>query len=103
MYSLGFSDKYRILLSRYPPLDQKSSYINAIQVDGFRAPAKYIVTQQPMPNTLGDFWRMVVEHRSSLIISLNDIDLKNKVRCLFLLIELRSTSFYYIFIFLLID
>lgn len=69
----------RIFLSRYPIEDASSSYINAVIVDGFCSPARYIATQNPLPNTLGDFWRLVVERRSTVIISLNDIDPTDEV------------------------
>lgn len=69
----------RIFISRYPLDDESSSYINAVLVDGFSSPGRYIVTQQPLPNTLGDFWRLVAEKNSTVIISLNDINLKDGV------------------------
>lgn len=74
------SDKnYQISLRCYPYTDESSSYINAVQVDGFRSPGRYIVSQQPLPNTVGDFWRMVWERQCTVIISLNEIDPKEKV------------------------
>ncbi|KAG5885352.1 hypothetical protein JTB14_035157 [Gonioctena quinquepunctata] len=74
---------YRVYLSQYPNGDESASYINAVFVDGFRNPGQYIVTQQPMPNTLGDFWRMVLERSCTVIVSLNTIDLKDKTVCKF--------------------
>ncbi|KAJ8962467.1 hypothetical protein NQ314_005702 [Rhamnusium bicolor] len=73
--------QHQIYLARYPLQDGRSSYINAIQVDGFRNPGRYIVTQQPMPNTLGDFWRLVAERKSTLIISLNEINQDDEQLC----------------------
>ncbi|XP_060520654.1 receptor-type tyrosine-protein phosphatase delta-like isoform X2 [Cylas formicarius] len=64
----------RVYLSPYPPSDLTSSYINAVRVDGFCQPGRFIVTQQPMPNTLGDFWRLVVQRKCNIIISLHEID-----------------------------
>ncbi|RZB89873.1 Y phosphatase domain containing protein, partial [Asbolus verrucosus] len=73
----------RVFITRYPPEDETSSYINAIKVDGFRSPGRFIVTQQPMPNTLGDFWRLVDENYISVIISLNEVNPKDKTSCHF--------------------
>ncbi|RZC38749.1 receptor-type tyrosine-protein phosphatase F-like [Asbolus verrucosus] len=72
-----------IFLSRYPIDDNSSTYINAVTVDGFQSPERFIVTQQPMPNTLGDFWRLVSEKEVSVIMSLNEINLNNKSSCNF--------------------
>lgn len=66
-------------LEKYPEKDETSCYINAIRVAGYQSNERYIVTQQPMPNTLNDFWRMVIQQNVEVIISLNDINLKDKV------------------------
>jgi protein tyrosine phosphatase len=73
----------RVFITRYPTSDGTSSYINAVKVDGFRCPGRYIVTQQPMPNTLGDFWRLVEENNVSVVVSLNQVDPKDKTSCAF--------------------
>lgn len=36
-----------------------------------------------MPNTIGDFWRLVHEKEISVILSLNEIDLNNSSSCYF--------------------
>lgn len=75
-----FSDGYgRTYITRYPVEDESSSYINAIQVDGFRNLHKFIVTQQPLPNTVGDFWRLVAETDAAVIVSLHEIDETDEV------------------------
>ncbi|KAK9883918.1 hypothetical protein WA026_004860 [Henosepilachna vigintioctopunctata] len=76
-------NKCRIPLTRYPESDFSSSYINAIKVDGFRNPGRFIVTQTPMPNTLGDFWRLVMEQQTRVIISLNELNLDDETCCQF--------------------
>ncbi|XP_056638630.1 receptor-type tyrosine-protein phosphatase delta-like [Diorhabda sublineata] len=80
-----FSDivpkEYRVHITRYPYQDDTSSYINAVSVDGFRHRGRFIATQQPMPNTIGDFWRMVWEKSCTVIISLNTINVKDKSVC----------------------
>ncbi|KAL3266733.1 hypothetical protein HHI36_010894 [Cryptolaemus montrouzieri] len=72
-----------IQLPKYPASDDSSQYINAIKVDGYRCPERYIVTQQPMPNTLNDFWRLIVHKNIQAIISLNEINPKDKKSCFF--------------------
>lgn len=59
--------------------DGSFQYINAVYVDGFFKSNKYIVTQQPLPNTENDFWKLVFQKECSIVISLNEIDLNDKV------------------------
>ena len=76
-YMLGLSG--RVFLSRYPYEDENSEYINAVYVDGFRIKDQFVVTQFPLPSTVGDFWRLVAEKSISLIVVLNEVDEKIKV------------------------
>lgn len=59
--------------------NNKLHYINAAYVDGFYQSNKYIVIQQPLPNTQSHFWNLVAQKQCSVIISLNEINLKDKV------------------------
>ncbi|XP_045479500.1 uncharacterized protein LOC123684325 isoform X2 [Harmonia axyridis] len=72
-----------VILDRYPDEDLRSSYINAIKVDGYQCSQRFIVTQQPMSNTLNDFWRMIHQKNVRVIVSLNDINLKDMKSCTF--------------------
>lgn len=49
-----------------------SDYINANHIDGEIPSTEraYILTQAPLPATFGDFWRMVWEHNSPVIVML---------------------------------
>ena len=47
-----------------------SDYINASFVDGYRYRSAYIATQGPMTETVDDFWRMLFEHNSTIIVML---------------------------------
>lgn len=49
---------------------QGSDYINASFIDGYRYKNNYIATQGPLSNTFCDFWRMVYEHNSNIIVML---------------------------------
>lgn len=49
-------------------------YINAVLCDGFKQKGQFLVTQMPLDCTIEDFWHMVVRHRSSVIVMLNDCE-----------------------------
>ncbi|KAL1501415.1 hypothetical protein ABEB36_006738 [Hypothenemus hampei] len=56
-------------------------YINATYISQLSPYSpEYIVTQAPLPNTMGDFWAMIREHQVELIVCLlNDEELNNDV------------------------
>ena len=41
---------------------------------GYRRQRAFIVTQMPLPETIGDFWQMLYDHRSPSIVLLHDVD-----------------------------
>lgn len=51
-----------------------SNYIHANYVDGFDQIRKFIVTQEPMDNTLEDYWSMVWQTGTRVIVMLNGAD-----------------------------
>ncbi|CAS06641.1 protein tyrosine phosphatase, partial [Bracoviriform marginiventris] len=53
---------------------QKSNYIHANYVDGFEQVQKFIVTQEPMDNTLEDYWNMVWQTGTRVIVMLHGAD-----------------------------
>ncbi|CAH1775088.1 unnamed protein product [Owenia fusiformis] len=71
------SDRYRPYIST---VDGGTDYINAVYVYGYRTKDAYILTQMPLDETAGDFWRMMYDHHSSIIVMVNMLD-KNDMTC----------------------
>uniref|UniRef100_A0A6G1SL08 protein-tyrosine-phosphatase n=1 Tax=Aceria tosichella TaxID=561515 RepID=A0A6G1SL08_9ACAR len=73
-------DHSRVILT---PIDgiPGSDYINANFCDGYQKPNHYIATQGPLPNTVGDFWRMVWEQNSRTIVMMTQLEERGRVKC----------------------
>ncbi|XP_071951166.1 receptor-type tyrosine-protein phosphatase epsilon-like [Antedon mediterranea] len=57
--------------------DRGTDYINASFCDVYKKRNAYIVTQAPLAdpaNTTDDFWRLVFDYKSDVIVQLNDMD-----------------------------
>ncbi|KAJ1351926.1 hypothetical protein KIN20_008106 [Parelaphostrongylus tenuis] len=76
-YRVKCRDSSRVIL-RYPG-GATNTFIHANYVCGGPLFNKFIVTQAPMENTIGDFWRMVWQERASYIFML--ISRKDTERC----------------------
>jgi len=58
-----------------------SSYINASYVDGWNQKKAYIITQGPLPATVPDFWRMVWEENSGIILNTTSLEEGGAAKC----------------------
>ena len=49
-------------------------------LQGYNRPKEYIATQGPLPDTMGDFWRLVWQYDVPTIIMLTNLVEKDTVR-----------------------
>jgi len=65
------------------PIGENNEYINASWIHGEipNTQKKYIATQGPLEHTISDFWRMVWETNSSVIVMLTNIYENERIKC----------------------
>ncbi|KAI4891777.1 hypothetical protein NFI96_017333 [Prochilodus magdalenae] len=61
--------------------DEGSDYINANYIPGYKSPREYIATQGPLPETRNDFWKMVLQQNSHVIVMLTQCNERRRVKC----------------------
>ncbi|XP_013884058.1 receptor-type tyrosine-protein phosphatase delta isoform X8 [Austrofundulus limnaeus] len=71
-------DHSRVILSSVDGVPG-SDYINANYIDGYRRQNAYIATQGPLPETFGDFWRMVWEQHTANIVMMTKLEEKSRM------------------------
>ncbi|CAF4146963.1 unnamed protein product, partial [Rotaria magnacalcarata] len=49
-------------------------YINASFIEGYSHESSFIITQDPLMETIDEFWRMFLEHDSNTIVQLHTIE-----------------------------
>ncbi|KAM6990146.1 receptor-type tyrosine-protein phosphatase S isoform 4-T4 [Tautogolabrus adspersus] len=58
-----------------------SDYINSSYIDGYRQQRGYIATQGPLAETTEDFWRMLWEHNSTIVVMLTKLREMGREKC----------------------
>ncbi|XP_026471703.1 LOW QUALITY PROTEIN: tyrosine-protein phosphatase non-receptor type 4-like [Ctenocephalides felis] len=74
-------DCTRVILNNY----EGGNYINAnyvnMEISGTGIINRYIATQGPLSNTVADFWHMVLQSESRLIVMLTTVTERGRVKC----------------------
>ncbi|KAK0084224.1 hypothetical protein PV325_007436 [Microctonus aethiopoides] len=73
-------DHSRVCLSQIDG-DPTSDYINANFVDGYKQKNAFISTQGPLPKTCGDFWRMVWEQQTLVVVMTTRVIERGRTKC----------------------
>ena len=91
------ADKYRVVLKQGHPDYINASFVNVsltvsfirqlvnycllslVHFQSYKHKRAFIVTQNPMENTSGDFWKMVVERDCRAIVMLNPLEENGQV------------------------
>ncbi|PSN53142.1 hypothetical protein C0J52_06280 [Blattella germanica] len=73
-------DNSRVILSEYAGVPG-SDYINANYIKGASGSPAYIACQGPLPHTVNDFWRMVVECEVQVIVMACNEEEAGKHKC----------------------
>ena len=53
--------------------------MHCVFLQGYRQRSAYIATQDPSPNTVDDFWRMLMEQNSNIVVMLTQLDEEDRV------------------------
>ncbi|XP_069543910.1 receptor-type tyrosine-protein phosphatase O isoform X1 [Brachyistius frenatus] len=61
--------------------DEGSDYINANYIPGYKHVKEYIATQGPLPETRNDFWKMVLQEKSPIVVMLTQCNERRRVKC----------------------
>ncbi|XP_055376748.1 tyrosine-protein phosphatase 69D [Condylostylus longicornis] len=65
-------DRNRVILTPIPTREH-STYINASFIEGYDNSESFIITQDPLENTIGDFWRMISEQSINTLVMISEI------------------------------
>ncbi|KAJ2994351.1 hypothetical protein HDV02_001664 [Globomyces sp. JEL0801] len=82
--SIGLN-RYRDIVpfdyNRINLISDGSDYINASMLTSLDQQKRYIATQGPLPESFGDFWQMVWEQNSSMIVMLTKEEESGRTKC----------------------
>lgn len=73
-------DHSRVILTELPG-EPDSDYIHANFVDGYKQKNAFINTQGPLPKTTPDFWRMVWEQHTLVVVMTTRAMERGRVKC----------------------
>jgi protein tyrosine phosphatase len=76
-----YPDVYPFDLTRVILSSISNDYINASHIISIDAKKKYIATQGPLPTTFVDFWEMVWEQHTAVIVMLTKEEESGRVKC----------------------
>ena len=74
-------DESRVILKNEYEEVENSDYINANFVQGYFNDKKFIATQGPKLETIGDFWKMIQQNNVKIIVMLTDLIENNVTKC----------------------
>ncbi|CAG4969543.1 unnamed protein product [Colias eurytheme] len=63
------------------PKKEDTDYIHANYVDSFEMPKKYVATQGPLEKTVNQFWQLIREQNSRIIVMLTELKNAGKENC----------------------
>ncbi|XP_051982584.1 receptor-type tyrosine-protein phosphatase S-like isoform X2 [Xyrauchen texanus] len=58
-----------------------SDFVNGSFIDGYRQQRAYIATQGPLAETVEDYWRMLWEHNSTIVVMLTKLREMGREKC----------------------
>ncbi|XP_063785523.1 receptor-type tyrosine-protein phosphatase O isoform X2 [Pseudophryne corroboree] len=58
-----------------------ADYINANYIPGYNTLQEYIATQGPLPDTRNEFWKMILQQKSQVIVMLTQCNEKRRIKC----------------------
>ncbi|CAK8689546.1 receptor-type tyrosine-protein phosphatase kappa-like isoform X2 [Clavelina lepadiformis] len=76
-------DHSRVILEPEPGFEDEfqSDYINASFINGYKMPSLYIATQAPTPDTVRDFWWMVWQEKTNVIVMVTNLVELGRPKC----------------------